>query len=121
VYSEQGTNLKEGTYEYDVNLNYINVPVILQYMTGSGFRFQTGPQVGFLVHAENEAPGADAVINSGYKKIDFSWTVGAGYKFASGFGIDARYNHGLTDVNEVIPNDIQNRVFQVGVFYQFKQ
>ena len=121
MYSEQGANIKEGTYEYDINLNYINVPVLLQYMTSSGFRLQTGPQFGYLVHAENEAPGADAEINSGYKKFDFSWTVGAGYKFASGFGIDARYNHGLTDVHEVIPTDIQNRVFQVGIFYQFKQ
>ena len=121
MYSEQGAGIKEGTYEYDINLNYINVPVLLQYMTGSGFRIETGPQIGYLVHAENEAPGAEADEYSNYKKVDFSWALGAGYKFASGFGIDARYNHGLTDVHEIIPTDIQNRAFQVGIFYQFKQ
>ena len=120
TYSEQGSKINDQGYEYDINLNYVNVPVMLQYMTGSGFRIQTGPQVGFLVHAQNEATGFEAE-DKNYKNIDFSWSLGAGYKFTSGFGIDARYNHGLTDVHETITTDIHNRVFQVGVFYQFNK
>jgi hypothetical protein len=120
MYSEQGTTLTEGSNKYQIHLNYINVPVLVQYMTGTGLRLETGPQFGYLLHAANETPGGDVEVNSNYNKFDFAWAVGAGYKFASGFGIDGRYNYGITDVNNVIPTNIQNRVFQFGVFYQFK-
>src|SRR6476660_6239978 len=29
-----------------VRLGYLNIPVLLQYMAGNGFRLQTGPQLG---------------------------------------------------------------------------
>ena len=104
-----------------INLNYINVPVLVQYMAGSGFRIETGPQAGFLVRAENKASGTGTEVGPNYKNIDFSWAFGAGYKFASGFGVDARYNLGLSDVSDVSTVETKNRAFQVGVFYQFKQ
>ena len=115
VFSTQGA--KSGNTE--LKLNYINVPVLLQYMT-SGFRLQTGPQLGFLVSAESEVGDVDVDIDDNIKSIDFSWAFGAGYLFASGFGIDARFNLGITDINDVSAVEIRNRVFQVGLFYQFK-
>jgi outer membrane protein with beta-barrel domain len=121
MYSAQGSHVKTTNSDYDINLNYINVPVLLQYMTGSGFRLETGPQVGYLVHAENESSGTSTEVGTYYKNGDFSWAFGAGYKFASGFGIDARYNLGLSDISEIPTLDINNRAFQVGIFYQFKQ
>ena len=50
VYSMQGG--KDGNEK--LKLNYINVPILLQYMTNEGFRLQTGPQLGFLTSAELE-------------------------------------------------------------------
>ena len=47
VYSAQGA--KNG-----YNLDYINVPVMLQYMFDNGFRLQAGPQLGFLVSSDNK-------------------------------------------------------------------
>jgi len=43
---------KNGDTKY--NLNYVNVPVLFQYMFDNGFRLQAGPQVGFLVSAKIE-------------------------------------------------------------------
>ena len=97
VFSAQGA--KSGNTE--LKLNYINIPVLLQYMTNSGFRLQTGPQLGFLVSAESKAGDVEVDIDDNLKSIDFSWAFGAGYLFASGFGIDARFNLGITDINDV--------------------
>jgi len=116
VFSAQGG--KSGNVE--LKLNYINIPVLLQYMTNTGFRLQTGPQLGFLVSAESEFGDVEVDVDDNFKSIDFSWAFGAGYLFASRFGIDARFNLGISDINDNGPVEVRNRVFQVGVFYQFK-
>src|ERR1700750_1415745 len=48
MYSEQGG--KDGNDKWKVN--YINIPVLFQYMTGGGLRLQTGPQLGFAVSSK---------------------------------------------------------------------
>ena len=39
------------------NLNYLNVPVLLQYMFENGFRLEGGPQIGFLLSANTKGGG----------------------------------------------------------------
>src|SRR6516225_1426548 len=54
VYSSQGA---KGTGE-TMNLNYINVPLLLQYNNASGFFAHTGPQIGFLMSAKDKVDGS---------------------------------------------------------------
>ncbi len=102
------------------NLSYINVPVLAQYMTGDGLRLQTGPQVGFLVGANDETEEVKVKIKDQLNTLDLAWAFGASYLTHSGFGVDARYNLGLSNINESEVIKSKNRVFQAGVFYQFK-
>ena len=101
--------------------NYINLPVLAQFMFGEGFRLQTGPQAGFLTSAKKKIGDTETEVNDELETMDFSWVIGASYLFPGGIGIDARYNHGLTDVHEDEYYEQKNRVFQVGLFYQFMQ
>ncbi len=116
-YKREGTGNNADQF---VALNYINLPVLLQYMTKSGFRIETGPQVGALVSADYKEGAIDANIKSDYKTLDVSWAFGLGYITPSGFGVDARYNLGLSNIRENTAEKYMNRVFQAGVFYQFK-
>lgn len=101
-------------------LNYINVPVLVQYMFANGFRLETGPQAGILLSAKGKTGDIETDSDKAYKS-DFAWSFGAGYLFAkSGFGIDARYNLGITDITKTEDSDFKNRVWQFGLFYQFK-
>src|SRR6187549_120261 len=52
MYSTQGTKSDNINTETKLNLGYINIPVLAQYMFANGFRLETGPQVGFLVSAK---------------------------------------------------------------------
>jgi len=115
TYSMQGGK-DDGT---KLKLNYINIPLLAQYMTLDGFRLQTGPQIGFLTSAESETGDVEIDVKDDLSSIDFSWTFGAGYLFPSGFGIDARYNHGISNISDNDSFEARNRVFQFGVFYQF--
>ena len=102
------------------NLSYINVPVLAQYMAGNGFRLQTGPQVGLLVGANDETNDVEVKTKDQLNTAEFGWSFGASYITHSGFGVDARYNLGLSNINESEAIKSKNRVFQAGVFYQFK-
>ena len=112
-------SLQGARYDNDriLNLNYINVPILFQYMFDNGFRLQAGPQIGVLVGAK-----ADEVdVKNDYKGGDFGLTFGASYVNPdSGFGVDARYNHGLSDISVSDASSAYNRGFQLGVFYLFK-
>jgi hypothetical protein len=91
-------------------------------MFDNGFRLQAGPQVGFLIHAKSETNNVSTDIKDNLKAIDFAIGAGAGYVHpASGFGVDARYNLGLSNINDDGPVKSTNRGFQVGVSYLFKQ
>lgn len=100
-------------------VNYVNVPVMVQYMTNNGFRFQTGPQVGFLTSAKTKFNDLEVDVRDNMRAAELAWTVGAGYLSKVGLGIDARYNFGLTNTNESESPEARNMVFQVGAFYQF--
>lgn len=116
VYSMQGAK-SDGT---NYNLDYINVPVLLQVMFDNGFRIQAGPQLGILVRAKREGDLGSMDIKDNFKSIDAGLSFGASYVHtSSGFGIDARYNLGLSDISEGSNVVSNSRGLQVGVFYLF--
>jgi hypothetical protein len=57
VYSGQGAKYTVLGDEHNLNLNYVNIPVMLQFMFDNGFRLQTGPQLGFLFDVNDKFNG----------------------------------------------------------------
>lgn len=122
VYSVQGAKYKIDGAETTRQLGYINVPVLAQYMFDNGFRLQAGPQLGFLVNARSETNNASTDIKDNLNAVDLALSAGVGYVHPpTGFGVDARFNLGLGDMNENGNIRSTNRVFQVGVFYLFRR
>jgi hypothetical protein len=112
VFSMQGSK--------NTSLNYINVPLIFQYIYDNGFRLQAGPQLGFLVSAKSKINNEQIDVKDNFESIDLALGVGLSYvNPATNFGIDFRYNHGLTNISQIDAVTIYNRGFQVGVFYLF--
>ena len=121
IYSTQGSQYTIGSTTAKLNLNYVNVPLLFQYMFDNGFRLMAGPQVGFLVSAKTEIDNTKTDVKDNLKKIELAFGVGASYVHPpSGFGVDARYNFGLNNINEVGTVNSYNRGLQVGVFYLFR-
>jgi hypothetical protein len=121
LYSGQGGKQILNDTEYKTHLHYLNLPVLFQYMFQNGFRLQAGPQVGFLLKAQQQVDNNKANIIQRYKAIDVSLPVGISYLSASGLGLDLRWAFGLNNVNDAgnrLPV-IRNQVGQVGLFYLF--
>ena len=108
-------------YEHQLILNYVNIPLLIQYKLRGGVFLETGPQVGFLTDAKDKVGSIETgnVYNSDFKNVDFSWSFGLGYKSISGLGVDLRYNPGISNVNNLGNEILHNNVLQLGLFYLF--
>jgi hypothetical protein len=129
VYSGQGfkTDVNTGTATVTVSqhANYFNIPVLLKYTHFTGLFLETGPQLGFLMSANEKAQGISQDDKSSFNSAEFAWVFGVGFKIpTTQLSIDARYNLGISNV---INNDnnsssnggntVHNGVFQIGLMY----
>ena len=126
LYSSQGAKSKVEGIEYKSSLDYINIPIMAKYYVMDGLSVQAGPQVGFLVKAEDKISGGIASgtrdIKDELQSVDFGINLGAGYELPMGVFFDARYNLGLSKINKESESgmkDLKNGVFQISVGYKF--
>ena len=113
MYSGQGYSLKDDT----IALSYLNIPLMGKYYLTKGLSVEAGPQVGFLLAAKNDKTN----IKDSFNTVDFGVNFGLGYKLDNGLNFVARYNLGLTDINNVESSSSKNKnsVFQLSVGYFF--
>ncbi|MFV8343074.1 porin family protein [Flavobacterium sp. XS2P39] len=114
LYSTQGAEFDDG----DLKLDYITIPVMLKYYVADSFSLEIGPQVGFLVSAEEV--GVD--IKDDVKSTDFGLNFGAGYDVTPNLIIGVRYNLGLNRWQEALfpgEPESENSVFQISLGYRF--
>lgn len=116
-----------------IKLGYLNLPVMAKYYVAPGFSVEAGPQVGFLLSAKNDydyrssffgenlSDSGEIDIKDNLKSIDFGFNFGAGYEFTENIFVQARYNLGLSSINEDSESDIdvKNAVLQVSFGYKF--
>ena len=141
LYSMQGAKSEysesEPDYSYSeeakYKLGYLNVPLMAKYFATDKLFIEAGPQIGFLMSAKNEfkfsetfmgdteSASGDVDIKDNLKSIDFGLNFGLGYEFTENVFASARYNVGLSDINDVQGSDmkIQNGVLQFSVGYKF--
>jgi len=148
LYSAQGFSYENQDEFFDTkvsnetNLDYINIPVMAKYYVTEGLALEAGPQLGFLISANNEVEiqgGGDddpqfetgeSDVSDFYSGFDLGLAAGASYRLDMGVFFGARYVLGLSNINDngtnigLIDIDIdsfkqQNNVFQVSVGYAF--
>ncbi|MEP7197114.1 MAG: porin family protein [Saprospiraceae bacterium] len=121
VYSVEGFKYESGGSKVDVQLRYVNVPVLFQYMFDNGFRLELGPQLGFLQNAKSREDGTSTNVSYKYQRTELG--IAGGFSYVNpptGLGIDLRYNHGLSDINRGSYYESFNRGVQLGLFYLFQ-
>ena len=116
MFSGQGYSF-EGSNGNIVALNYLNVPLMGKYYVVKGLSLEAGPQLGFLLSAKNEKTN----VKDSFNTVDFGVNFGLGYKLENGLNFGARYNLGLTDINDLEGSSAKNNnsVFQVSIGYFF--
>lgn len=120
LYSGMGAKAKANS-DVKLNMDYIAVPVMLQYNALPNLYLEAGPQFSFLVSAKGKDNNGSVDVKDGFKTFDFGLGLGAGYYFTPNIGVNVRYVAGLTDVvkNRIGGDSSKNGVFQVGLAYKF--
>ncbi len=116
IYSSQGfTNNVEGL-DIDGQLDYINVPILLDYTIAENFSLQAGPQIG--INTVDEAkPDNLAQMDLGAESVDISVLIGAQYITAFNIYVQARYGLGITEVVKGLNG--KNSVVSLSLGYLF--
>ena len=136
LYSAQGAkSTYEDQFEKDeitIKLDYINLPLMAKYYVAEGFSIEAGPQIGFLMNSEADYDYIDKEdsefsesgsldLKDVTKDIDFGFNFGVGYKMENGLNFGARYNLGLSNINDDpdYSDKNQNSVIQISVGFFF--
>ena len=101
------------------NLGYINLPILAKYKS-EGFSVFAGPQVSYLLSAKSKSSQDNQTVDDKdeYKPVEVSGVLGVGYTLSNGFGVDARYQLGLTNLikdNQGTDATAKNSAFMVGL------
>jgi hypothetical protein len=88
-----------------------------KYYVTKGLSLEAGPQIGFLLSAKND----NTDVKNSFKTFDFGVNFGLGYKLENGLNFGARYNFGLSNINNLDDSSskYKNGVFQIYVGYFF--
>ncbi|MEP7109874.1 MAG: porin family protein [Ferruginibacter sp.] len=96
----------------NIKLNYLSIPLLLNFKASNILSLQVGPQYGILMDQNQNLlqNGKDA-----FKKGDFSMLGGVQLKFSS-LRIYGRYALGLSNLNDIDNKDKwKSQSFQVGI------
>ncbi|MBF4518859.1 PorT family protein [Flavobacterium sp. ANB] len=98
LYSAQGSKFDGGPFfeDFDVKVDYLNIPVLAKYYIVEKFSVEAGPQLGILLSAKSE--GED--VKDSFKSVDLGFNVGAGFQFTENLSINLRYTIGLSPISD---------------------
>ncbi|PWT75732.1 MAG: PorT family protein [Bacteroidetes bacterium] len=96
-----------------LKLSYLSIPVFAKYRFTGGFFLETGPSVNFNI---SSSKFLDESVRDITKKAEFAWGVGLGYQSPIGLGIGARYNFGISKVNDNTDVRFSNASFHNSIF-----
>lgn len=130
-YSESSMTTKY-TYDSQLKLNYLNVPLMFKLKATEKFFVEAGPQVGFLLSLKQTDTTTRVYNNTttvseysndnkdGANTVDFGLNFGAGYDFTKNVSAGLRYNLGLSNIAKDSPDyKVKNSVFSLAVGYTF--
>ena len=123
LFSKQGSNVQFNSGNGEANFDYINIPIILKLYTVAGINIQAGPQFGFLSGGQlkQTVQGTTTTRDAKdlYKKSDFGVALGLGWDLPFGLTLDARYNLGLSKINDDPSlEQTKNQVFQISAGFK---
>lgn len=87
-------------YSGNLNLHYLNLPIMYRYQSPNGIFMEAGFETGFLLNAKNIPNNKESMdFKEHVKLIDISMPVGVGYWFSNHLSIGVRADFGLTNLS----------------------
>ena len=126
TYLSAGATITDSEESVEVNLTYIDIPILFRYMIGSGDTrpyVEVGPAIGLLSKAEFKDDDGTEDIKDETKGTNMSVVFGAGVDVPMGNNTifaGARYALGTTDISDTDGIEVKTSAIQVVVGFKFK-
>jgi len=97
------SNFSDNNKKYNrINLNYIQLPILLDLYLKKNFFFSIGPEFAYMIYANAKTNNITDRFN---RRTEISGIVGLNYTMMERFDIALRYNHGLTCISDITWTD----------------
>lgn len=116
-----------------LQLNYLKVPLLIEYRFIEKLGIQFGPTIGYLLAAKSKVDGNSFDAKDFYNNsLDVGISGGLFWQLTNHLRLNATYYHGLNSISKDLvftdamglpiaePAQYQNRVLQIGVMMFFK-
>ena len=121
-YSDRGVSINADNLNY--NLNYLDLPLLLDYYPISRVRLSAGPEISYLISAMNKSNDGSKTNISG--NFDNRWAVngaiGANYSVSFFMDLGLRYQLPITTISKTDPtlniNNVKSRYFQLYLLFK---
>ena len=108
LYSEQGADLNSNILNEEINLDYLQAPLLVKFRVFEIFNLHIGPQLGFLT---NEV----GTENFETKDFDFSGVAGVGLELGK-LRANLRSHFGLTETVDTI--NATHQYYSISIGYE---
>ena len=121
LFSGEGQRYFDNGEERTLSLNYLQLPLMIQYYPSPQIYLEAGPQVGVLINAEDKGDETTHLnVKGDFTAAQVALGVGLGFKATDQVILYGRYNFGLTDVTRFDNIVDHSRVGQLGIAIRFK-
>ncbi len=121
AYLQKGVKFEFEGEELTFKTDFLQIDVLAKYMVADAFGIYAGPAMGFLLSAKEDTPIGEFDLKDYMKSTEFSVSFGGQYMFGENMIADARYNLGLTPMNddEEDEEDMKSTTIILSVGYLF--
>lgn len=112
---------------HQVNLHYLEVPLLFQCHTKKNVYFEFGPGLGYLINRQEHLNGnvsPDLVNKYPFTRSELSFNVGTGCSLNEKWTLGVRLSHSLLPVRSAVPlvsKASYNRLLAISVTRQLKR
>ena len=118
LWSKKGTKFDLNSIESDINLSYIDIPIMVKWQIIKFLNIHAGPQFNVLLNAEKTEGSVPEDIKNQIKNNEFAFAFGAEVNLPLNLSVTARYVLGITQISDIEGLPENNKLLQLSLAYR---
>ncbi len=116
LYNAMGGKLTDGNWNTTVNFGFLSIPVLAKFELGSGFHGYAGPQLSFLLYANEKNNHGTIDTKEEFKGSHLFGIFGLGYNLSKKVNIFGEYFAGISNLTKETRNGYKctTNAFSIG-------